>query len=132
MWKGKPDKVKRAVLIADREEGGLKMPHIQSYSHAIKISWIKRLMDIENKGKWKMLLNKVLLENYGITSLWECNMKETDVEISHYQFLEEIIKAWCKIHYKEPTSWSEVSCQIIWYNSNIRIDKNMVFYRKWY
>ena len=37
-WNGKKDKIKRSVIINEYEEGGLKMPHIQSFYKALKMS----------------------------------------------------------------------------------------------
>jgi hypothetical protein len=38
LWNGKKDKIKRSVIINEYEEGGLKMPHIQSFYKALKMS----------------------------------------------------------------------------------------------
>ena len=38
LWNGKKDKIKRSVFINEHEEGGLKMPHIQSFYKALKMS----------------------------------------------------------------------------------------------
>ena len=45
IWNGKTDKIKRSTLICDYSNGGLKMPHIQSFIHALKVSWIKKISD---------------------------------------------------------------------------------------
>jgi hypothetical protein len=42
IWNGKTDNIKRSTLICDYSNGGLKMPHIQSFIHALKVSWIKK------------------------------------------------------------------------------------------
>jgi hypothetical protein len=38
LWNGKKDKIKRSVIINEYEEGGLKMPNIQSFYKALKMS----------------------------------------------------------------------------------------------
>ena len=38
------------------EEGGLKLPHIESYCYALKMSWIQKLLDPMNHSQWKLLL----------------------------------------------------------------------------
>jgi hypothetical protein len=38
IWNGKTDQIKRSTLICDYSNGGLKMPHIQSFIHALKVS----------------------------------------------------------------------------------------------
>ena len=37
LWDGKPDKIKRNVIINNYEEGGLKLSHIESFCKALKI-----------------------------------------------------------------------------------------------
>ena len=44
IWDGKPDKIKREILIQDYGKGGLKMIDIKTFIKALKISWIKRII----------------------------------------------------------------------------------------
>ena len=57
IWNGKTDKIKRSTLICDYSNGGLKTPHIQSFIHALKASWIKKILDPMNQGPWKVLIS---------------------------------------------------------------------------
>ena len=36
LWDGKPDKIKRNVIINNYEEGGLKLPHIECFCKVLK------------------------------------------------------------------------------------------------
>ena len=49
IWDGKPEKIKRNTLIhvADFEDEGLKMIHLQQFNAYLKISWIKILFQFE-------------------------------------------------------------------------------------
>ena len=44
IWNGKPDKVKRNLIINSYERGGLQMIDIKSYFIALKASWLSRLV----------------------------------------------------------------------------------------
>lgn len=48
------------------EEGGLKLPHIESYCYALKMTWIQKLLDPMNHSQWKLLL---LDKNVGIENI---------------------------------------------------------------
>ena len=48
------------------EEGALKLPHIESYCYALKMSWIQKLLDPMNHSQWKLLL---LDKNVGIEKI---------------------------------------------------------------
>jgi hypothetical protein len=43
IWKGKPDKINRSVLINTYENGSLNMVDIDSYFNLLKTSWVSRL-----------------------------------------------------------------------------------------
>ena len=52
IWKGKRDKLKRAVMVRKFEKGGLKAPDLQLMIDATKINWIKRYLFSEDHV-WK-------------------------------------------------------------------------------
>ena len=56
LWNGIKDKIKRSIIINEYEEGGLKMPNIQSFYKALKMSWLHKLLDPFNHSPWKVLL----------------------------------------------------------------------------
>ena len=64
LWNNKGDKIKRSVLINSYDKGGLKMIDIFSYNKSLKLAWVKRYLDAENMGKWKLFFGEEL-EKYG-------------------------------------------------------------------
>ena len=48
IWDGKPPRVKLEASIATREDGGLRIPHVQSYILAQKAMWVKRLLECKS------------------------------------------------------------------------------------
>ena len=73
LWDGKPDKVQRNTIIQNYKNGGLKMIDLRFFMNALKCSWIKRILNVENKGMWKQFyLNK--LKKYGGNMLFNCNI----------------------------------------------------------
>ena len=61
MWDKKPDKIKRLNCMQSVELGGLGLPHLDTYLKALKIIWIRKLLNIDSKLKWKLILNKYFL-----------------------------------------------------------------------
>ena len=49
------------------EEGGLKLPHIESYWYALKMSWIQKLLNPMNHSQWKLLLIDKTEKTMGVT-----------------------------------------------------------------
>jgi hypothetical protein len=74
------NKIKRYVIIHEYEEGGLKRPHIQSFSKALKMSWLHKLLDTFNHSPWKLHLlgdmqkwggiNILYLSKYGLENVY--------------------------------------------------------------
>ena len=48
IWEGKPEKIKREILIQDYENGGLKIIDLEMFIMSLKISWLKRISVSEN------------------------------------------------------------------------------------
>jgi hypothetical protein len=51
------------------ENGGLKVPHVQSFCYSLKITWIKQLLDDLKFDDWKLLFNTGM-EKYGGNIIW--------------------------------------------------------------
>ena len=79
IWDGKPEKIKRNTLIADFEDGGLKMIHLQQFNAYFKISWIKRFFS-NLKGGWQKIMAKNI-KYYGGEIIFSLQ-KEKILEIS--------------------------------------------------
>ena len=83
IWKGK-DKIKRAALINDIEDGSLKMLDIQSMLFAQMVMVLKRFANRENKGSWKITLNYFLSKRV-------CVKPWSQVKPSNQGWLPELI-----------------------------------------
>ena len=131
IWSGKPDKVKRLTIIGDYAEGGLRMCHIPSLLNGLKIAWVKRLIDGNNTGYWKIFFN-YYLKPFGGNILWYCNMNKTEKCIDNIknEFVKNVVQSWCSLAYDSDTA--NVKDQIIWNNSLIKIDKKTQFKQHWY
>ncbi len=64
LWNGKGDKIKREVMINDYSKGGLNMIDIESFNKGLKTTWVKKYIDVNNHGKWKLFFD-LELRNYG-------------------------------------------------------------------
>ena len=57
LWDGKPDKIKRHTAKLSLENGGLGMIDIELFDKAMKLTWIRRL--INSSSTWKTVIHKV-------------------------------------------------------------------------
>ena len=74
IWDGKPDKIKRDILIQDYEQGGLKMIDIENFILSFKVSWVQRLLQPECNSLLKSIYEGDLKPFVGAL-LVECNFK---------------------------------------------------------
>ena len=65
-------------MINDFDLGGLKMIDISSFNKSLKLTWIKEYLDNNNKGKWKIFLDKDL-KKYACQSLFSYNLNVRDI-----------------------------------------------------
>ena len=61
VWDGKIDKIKRTNSKHHTREGGIGIPDIKAYVQALKLTWMKKLLD-NNPSKWKVILKKKSLK----------------------------------------------------------------------
>ena len=129
LWNSNTDKVSRKTIIQNIENGGLKMININFFLNALKASWIKRIMDEENQGPWKIRYTK-LLEKVGGSLFFEgnCSILHAKKIAPNHNFLNNVLEAWCQINYK---TVENVSKQIIWNNSKVLYRNKPIYYRKW-
>ena len=59
IWDGKPKNIKRDILTMRYENGGLKMIDIDNFIKALKVCWIKRMIEADNDS----ILNRIYIYN---------------------------------------------------------------------
>jgi hypothetical protein len=52
LWNNTREKIERNVIMNNLEEGGLKLPHIESYCYALKMSWIQKQISTKFNPFW--------------------------------------------------------------------------------
>ena len=134
LWNGKGDKIKRNTMISDYSEGGLRMIDLMSFNKALKSTWVKKYLDPENHGKWKLFLDWQL-RHYGGSVVFRGNLNR------HYlskfinstdAFTTEILQLWSEISYEANVNSTDHFLTLpLWHNSLIRIDNRPVYYKSW-
>ena len=129
IWNSKVNKVSHNTAIKEYEEGGIKMIDIESFLTSIKASWVKRLVDDNNRGDWKMkyldILNKI-----GGEYFFSCNCHFSHIKkMINNEFLRNVLEAWCKVNYNENIPLKN---QSLWNNSKITDKGTPLFYKSWF
>ena len=94
LWSGRGDKIKRDVMISDYKNGGLRMIDIKSFNKALKSTWVKKYLDNDNHGKWKLHFDSEL-HDLGGDVIFKGNLHKNDLaKFIHISdaFITELLK----------------------------------------
>lgn len=129
LWSNKKHHIKKETIIADIQNGGLKMIHFESMMKAIKVNWIKRIANMDTNCS-------VLASFFCPTKFSFTNTIELNLDMKYYKcensFYNQILEYWFAIYTKKNIERNNIPVQIIWYNSCILIDKRPVYNQDWF
>ena len=134
LWDGKGDKIKRSIMISDYENGGLRMLDLNSFNKALKLSWVRKYLNENNSGKWKLLFD-FQLEDYGGAEFFRGNLDRNDV--SKYinvpdPFITEIVQIWTELSFEDTVKSMEHFLSLnLWHNSLVKVGKKPIYYKSW-
>ena len=134
LWDGKGDKIKRDIMISDYENGGLKMIDIKSFNKALKSTWIKKYLDKDNHGKWKLYFDLELKEYRG-ADIFRGNLNKKDLR--NYKvsdtFITEILQLWSEINFDGNINSNEQFLSInLCHKSLIKVGNSpAIYYKTW-
>ena len=107
--------VKYQTMIADHEDGGLKMLHIRAKFNSLKLAWVRRL-NSENFHPW-MIIPKYFLDT---SSIFFPNTKPK-IDKKLPIFYRQLLNSWLEISQNLITAETILS-QLVWDNIFIKID----------
>ena len=123
LWKG-VDKVTRASVINEYEEGGLRMVDLECMVKSLRLAWLKRIFSGTN-GTWKSYLQHIL-SSVGGLFFFNCNYNISDYTIPS-QFYRELLLWWSQ--FRETFATEEDWKTIIWNNKEIKVENKPVYYK---
>ena len=124
LWNNKRPKIKQSILNAKKTNGGLGLINMKAKLASLKISWLFR-EDIFVQN-W---IESIVPHEIGSLFLY-CNLSINDLDpyIQNLSvFWHQVLEEWFLYSYvSEIDTKEQVVNQIIWYNSLIRIDDNVL------
>ena len=133
LWDNKGDKIKRTEMIADYQDGGLKMLDIMEFNKALKITWILKYISDDCQSKWKSFFD-LYLSKFGGKLVFTSNLARKDAKSLDVKdtFLQELIELWSDLNYRDSfASQADFGAESIWNNSMIKIAGKTIFYKHW-
>ena len=117
-------------MINELGTGGLKMMILAPLiNKSLKITWIKKYLDNNNKGKWNVDLKKHGCQSF----LYNLNVRDTLSTITTSDtFLKELLGILAEVNFEpEIISRENFLDQQLWHNSLIKMPHKAVFLKNW-
>ena len=131
VWNNQP-KIKHNTMIGPKIKGGLDMPDFEIISHALKVTWIRRLHKSSTDASWSHI-PLTLLKKVGGAFLLVCNYDLKCLKLDlPIQFYKDALSIWQMINQRTPENEEQILNEILWNNWFIKIEGFSVYYNNWY
>lgn len=128
LWSGKKPKIPYCVLTNTRESGGLHLCDIRSRDFALKCQWL----NIVKQDVFFSRIANNMLGGYG-RILWYANLQMKHVRLLFPEsFWRNVLEAWSEFNYSRPSCPARVLQQVLWFNSDVCINKKPCFFQDAY
>jgi len=110
------------------------MLYLNSFNKALKLSWVRKYLNDNNSGKWKLLFD-FQLQDYGGVEFFRGNLDRKDV--SKYinvsdPFITEIVQIWTELSFEDTVkSMQHLLSLNLWHNSLVKVGKKPIYYKSW-
>jgi hypothetical protein len=130
LWKNKPDKIKRDIIIQELEDGGLKMVDIDSLIRAQKAKWaIKIYENID--AKWCNFV-KNCFDTINLKYFMSCNYSKAYLPANLPNFYFQCLHAYSDLHVISFDESDTIRQQSLWFNKFIKVANKHIFWSHWY
>ena len=128
IWTGKP-LLPLKLIQGNKADGGLGLVNLHNKDRALKIQWVFR---IQQNPMIKALAYE-LMDNPIGDLIWEATLDKADIKYfcTKENFWTDVLEVWGELNCYMPKNAQQVKNQMIWMNSNIRINDKPVVYGKW-
>ena len=126
IWNQRKSRIDLKILKGLKENGGAGLVDIVNKDKSLKLQWIAHIM---SNPQMKALAYS-LLENKIGDMIWQTQLSAEHVRkiFKKESFWVNVMQNWSELTWDTPTGNQETRNQILWYNSNICINKIPVCY----
>ena len=92
LWNNKKRRLSYQQLCKGVDEGGIKLTHIDTLTHSLKIAWIKRLL--ETRGSWQDMFRSTITQE--VEQIWELDLASLEAfsQNTSNKFWKEVFISW--------------------------------------
>ena len=128
VWKDKKERLKRRVLIKNKEEGGLKVPSFKFIVDSVKLKCFLQIFDRDSEQVWALLVRQYFkTNNLDLSAAIKCPELSTCTKnLIFPSFYTKTFQLWDELIETEPCR-KEL---FIWYNPGIKINNTSIFWKR--
>ena len=123
-------KIKHDTLCNDYKDGGLKSVDIVHKINVLKCSWIQKLYN-DSFHEWKIIPLRYINRYSSKHFKFHSNLNiSPNVLYNFPSYYKDTIQSWIKCFSHPPTTTSVIASLYLWFNSNIKVNKKVAFYKE--
>ena len=85
------------MLFNEYKDGDMKLTDVNMFLNSLKCGWVKRMLNTESNGCWKIVYKHILNRNGG-NFVFECYLNTPHIKSScKNNFLRDILISWNKV-----------------------------------
>ena len=126
VWRGRPPKVAKDILVQDIEQGGLKLIDVEAFIRSLQGAWIRRLYANQSAAWCRLIqarIGKMALRDFIKSSLCRKDIKEMKIP----EFYKNVLIQYQSYKCNSLDNVNSIQREVIWYNRNIRVKGKTVF-----
>ena len=131
LWNNSVPKFKFHCLTNNYYQGGLKLCDIKVKEVAMKCKWLYTVM--QKNSLWSHYAFEILPMPVSLIIQTNVTKKDLSTYLNNESIWFDVWKAWSFYSYQEEISnYKEILNQLLWFNSSIKIENKVVFFKDWY
>ena len=127
LWNSGQDRIKRRIIIKNIEYAGLRMVELRSFIKALKVSWLRRILQQSDTGGWKELASINFSEIFSFGGVCAAKLSSN----LQNPFWKDLMQVWSEFCEAVPVeNIKQILICPIWHND--RIGNGQLFLRNWW
>jgi len=138
LWNWKRAKIKKAVMVQNIANGGLRYPDFRTKVESWRTIWWRKtvIATAENKPLWLHIVDSQLPENIPFSMMLQTRLSKVNLDMAKNhlpQFYCSVLDLWQTLT-KDilPRNAKELKSEYLWWNKYITMDRVSLYWHKWY
>ena len=127
LWNSGPDRIKRRIIIKNIGCAGLRMIELRSFVKALKLSWLRRILQQSKPCEWSNLSNINFQKFFSVGSNFASKLSD-ELQNPFWKDLMHVWAEFCRIVPVEDIN--QIIESPLWFNDNI--GRGKIFFKNWH